>query len=83
MLRYNHLGKMLRDTQFFQLIPTKIPGLWHTAPGAYDPVDLPDDRALQAANNLPFRQPLLGTPGDVLPGPLITLHPHHSDSVQR
>ena len=71
MLRYVHLGELLRDPQFFQLIPAKIPGLWRTALVTDHAVDLSDDGSLEAANNFLFRQPFCGAPSDVGFGALV------------
>src|SRR5699024_1282898 len=83
MLRYVHLGELLRDPQFFQLIPAKIPGLWRTALVTDHAVDLSDDGSLEAANNFLFRQPFCGAPSDVGFGALVIAHPHKSNPIQR
>ena len=59
MLRYVHLGELLRDPQFFQLIPAKIPGLWRTALGTDHAVDLSDDGSLEVSNNFLGPDPCL------------------------
>src|SRR5699024_5679954 len=82
MLRYVHLGELLRDLQFFQLISPKIPGLGRTALGTDHAVDLSDDGSLEAGNNLLFRQPFCGAPSDVGFGALVVAPPRKSNPIQ-